>query len=402
MTRFVLATPDADFRKRVSEAFNHKLNGDLRVAAKAALSKGPETVVEALAGAPGEGTEVVVLGPGMPPIAALELAALFDQQRPEISVVVVAEPTPRLWERALRAGVREVIPPDAEVAELGEALQRASQTAARRRDNVVAAAAQQTPVGRIFTTVSPKGGSGKTTVAVNLAVALAQEAPGKVVLVDLDVQFGDVANYLRILPEQTLADAVAIDGLDAMTAKVLLTAHDSGLYVLCAPSDPAIGERITAEQCASVLKLLTQEFAYVVVDTSAGLTEQTLAALEASSDILFICSMDIGSVRSLRKELEALDELGMTSQGRHFVLNRADSRVGLQASEIEQTVGLPVEVSVPSSRSVPLAVNQGIPVVLGDARSTVAKSIRQLLGPLGVGIQDSDKKVGRRGKRRDR
>ena len=232
------------------------------------------------------------------------------------------------------------------------------------------------------------------------AVALAQTAPGRVVLVDMDVQFGDVANYLRILPDQTLADAVAIDGLDALTAKVLLTAHDSGLYVLCAPSDPAVGERISAEKCATVLKLLTKEFEYVVVDTSAGLTEQTLAALEVSSDIVFVCSMDIGSVRSLRKELEALDELAMTSQGRHFVLNRADSRVGLQASEIEQTVGLPISISIPSSRAVPLAVNQGVPLVLADARSAVSRSINQLLQPLGVVDESSNRRGGRFGKRR--
>jgi pilus assembly protein CpaE len=119
----------------------------------------------------------------------------------------------------------------------------------------------------------------------------------------------------------------------------------------------------------------------VVVDTAAGLGEQTLAALEAATDVVLICSMDVPGVRSFRKTLVALDEIGMTAAARHIVLTRADSRVGLNIQDIERTIGRSIDITIPSTRAVPLSINQGTPILQSDQRrSPIYQSLQRLTG----------------------
>ena len=235
----------------------------------------------------------------------------------------------------------------------------------------------------MITVVSPKGGSGKTILSSNLAVGLAMRAPGQAVLIDLDLQFGDAAYALMLAPQHTMADAVsALGDLDATTLKVFLTRHQSGLYILCAPDEPAEGESISVAATTAVIRMLAAEFRYVVIDTPAGLGEHTLAALEQSTDVVLVSDMDVPSVRNLRKALDALDLLGMVTPTRHFVLNRSDSRVGLDKDEVAAAAGMVIELEIPSSRNVPVSLNQGMPLVLGDPKSLVARRISQLVDRL--------------------
>ncbi|MDP8928141.1 MAG: AAA family ATPase [Actinomycetota bacterium] len=374
-TNIILATPSPAYEQRVRQAFGGGLNGELRHWRSDALAGQPEVAARELAE---QDPKVVALGPGIHPEVALDLATVLDRDRPDICVLLVAEPTPRLWEHALRAGVRDIVAPDAPDAQVRETFERALETARRRRS--LPGGGTPDRQRRVIVVISPKGGTGKTTVASNLAVGLARHAPGKVAIVDLDVQFGDVATALQLVPEQSFADAARATGLlDAMAVKAFLTNHETGLFALCAPESPVEGEEISAEKTRRILELLAGDFDHVVVDTSAGISEHTLSALEVSTDIVLVGSMDVPSIRSLRKVVAVLDQLGMTSQRRHFVLNRADARVGLDPGDIEQTVGLPIDVSVPSSRAVPLALNQGSPVVESDPRSPAAGALLELV-----------------------
>jgi pilus assembly protein CpaE len=161
--------------------------------------------------------------------------------------------------------------------------------------------------------------------------------------------------------------------------KVFLATHASGLYALCAPESPAEGDAVSHEHGALALRLLASEFSVVVVDTGAGLHEHSLAAIEVSTDLLVVCTTDVASVRSLRKELDALDHLGMTAQRRHFVLNRSNAKVGLDLGDIEDAIGMKCELTLPSSRSVPLSMNVGSPVIETDPRSPVARQLQRLV-----------------------
>ncbi len=230
---------------------------------------------------------------------------------------------------------------------------------------------------KVIVVISPKGGSGKTAVSSNLSVALAQRHPGRVVAVDLDVQFGDLGTALSLDAERTLAQLARSSQIDATTVKLFLTAYEHGLFVLAGAHDPVEAEAIQNGHVSAVLPLLAQHFDYVIVDTPAGLDERTLAAIECATDLLLVSSLDVSSIRSLRKAMDALDQLGITAR-RQFVLNRADAKVGLDASDAEEAIGMPISCALPASRELPLALNLGTPVVLSEPRSAIAKQLQQL------------------------
>lgn len=230
---------------------------------------------------------------------------------------------------------------------------------------------------KVIVVISPKGGSGKTAVSSNLSVALAQRHPGKVVAVDLDVQFGDFSTALSLSPEHTLAQLARTTQIDATTVKLFLTLYYNGLYVLAGARDPVDAEAISHAHVSEVLPLLAQNFDFVIVDTPAGLDERTLAAIECGTDLLMVSSLDVTSIRSLRKELDALDHMGVKAE-RQMVLNRSDSKVGLNPSDAEEAIGMKIACSIPSSREIPLSLNLGTPVVISEPKSAVAKQMEQL------------------------
>jgi len=374
VSRLLLTGSGPELEGRVCKAFDGTLNGELRRA------DDPGGLLDWIAV---EQPLVVAIGPSLSPDAALSLAGSIDRCHPEVVVVLLTEPGPDLWERALRAGVRDVIAPDAALPDVRAGFESAFDAGLRRRACRPAPEPERT--SRVITVVSPKGGSGKTAIATNLAVGLAKLAPGQVVLVDLDLQFGDVANAMRLTPDQTIADAArAAAAIDETTIKAYLTAHPAECFALCAPNSPAEAEEVSVDHASRLIELLSGLFPYVVVDTAAGLDEWTLAALEASTDMVLLASTDVASARSIRKALDAFDLLGLTTQRRHLVLNRADARVGLAAADIESAVGTKVTVSVPSSRSVPLSMNQGIPILESAQRTPVSRALGELVNRLGA------------------
>lgn len=360
----------------------------------------PVKVVEECAGAD---LAAVCVGPEVPIQAAIAIAGAFDRERPECSVLLVAEAYPGLWEAALRAGVRELVSPGATSDELARSLGSVLAVAERRRATLAEGQrrAETARACRIITVVSPKGGSGKTTVATNLAVGLARTGAGASVLVDLDLQFGDVASALQLAPEQTLADvARAPRDFDATMLKVFLAAHPSGVYALAAPHTPPEADEVIPAHVTHALDLLRSEFAFVVVDTGAGLDTPSLAAIEASTDLVLVSAMDVATVRSLRKELDVLERLTLTGARRHLVLNRSDSKVGMDAADIESVLGLPVDVSVPSSRLVPVSTNEGTPLLEGTLASPTAKALVKLVARFAdVDAPESGLATGRRRRR---
>jgi pilus assembly protein CpaE len=341
--------------------------------------------------------DVVVLGADLEPAAALDLAAAFNDEHPEVEVLLFATPTPRMWERALRGGIRDIIAPEGPDEEVRGRLERSLNMAQRRRANLAGEHSDE-PTGQVIVVLSPKGGAGKTTVASNLAVGIGK-ASSSVVLFDTDLQFGDIASALRLTPDVDFSDAVNAGLTDATALKLALTPHHTGVYALCASDTPADADDITGEDVARAITLLRDEFAFVVVDTDAGLGERTLAAIDSATDLVFLCATDVPSVRSLRKELEALDTLGMGRQQRHFVLNRADAKVGLTPADIQETINHKIDVFIPSSRSVPMALNQGIPLLESGAASPVTRALQDLVGRF-VGLPTPAAPAVRPGRRR--
>jgi pilus assembly protein CpaE len=235
--------------------------------------------------------------------------------------------------------------------------------------------------GRVITVLSPKGGVGKTTVATNLAVGLALAEPNSTVLVDLDVQFGDVGSALDLTPQHVLTDVVrgAATG-DSMVLKTYLTLHaETGLYVVCGVDNPADADGVTGDDVSRLLATLATEFRNVVVDTAPGLSEHTLAALDRTTDPILLASMDVPGVRGLRKELDVLDALGMFPGERFVAVNFADRRTGISVADVAATLGRDVDLVLPRSRAVPASVNLGVPVLQSGVRDPITKPLRSLV-----------------------
>jgi Flp pilus assembly CpaE family ATPase len=374
MSRVVLAAAGDDLCQRVLTA----ADGDVHVLPAGRLPGDPARLFEQLLD--GELPEVLVIGPDAPAEQVLTLAARLDAQCPGISVLLVARPEPALLQAAMRAGIRDLLDPASDAAEIRAALERAAQAAAGRRRVLRPVEDTARYTGRVITVASPKGGVGKTTIATNLAIGLTSSAPQSTVLVDLDVQFGDVASALGLLPEYTLPDAVrGPASQDTMVLKTFLTQHPSGLYAVCGSESPAAGDTVTGDDVSRLLALLAREFRYVVVDTAPGLSEQTLAALDRASDVVMLSSMDVPGVRGLRKELDVLRELCMIPAGRHVVMNFADPKGGLSVRDVELAIGTGVDVVLPRSSAVPASTNQGVPLLESGRKDPMTKELRRLV-----------------------
>jgi pilus assembly protein CpaE len=374
MSRVVLAGADEDLILRVKQA----ADGDVAVLPPGRLPSDPARLFEQLVD--GELPDVLLVGPHAPAPEVLTLAARLDVQSPGIAVVLMAEPSPQMWQAAMRAGIRDLLDPASDVLEIRAAVERAGQAAAGRRRVLRPPAETERYAGRVITIASPKGGVGKTTVSTNLAIGLTASAPQSTVLVDLDVQFGDCASALGLVPEYTLPDAVRGPASeDTMVLKTFLTQHPSGLYAVCGAESPAAGDTVTGEDVTRLLASLAREFRYVVVDTAPGLSEQTLAALDRASDVVMLSSMDVPGVRGLRKELDVLRELAMIPAGRHVVMNFADPKGGLSVRDVETTIGTGVDVVLPRSKHVPASTNRGVPILASHKRDPMAKEMKRLV-----------------------
>lgn len=322
---------------------------------------------------------LVCVGDDIPLDVALDLAVVVDRDHPDISVALVASPDDDVWRKAIRAGVRDVIEPARVDLDLPVAIRRAAERTERVRELATSSQTATPTTGRVIVVVSPKGGTGKTMVSSNIAVALARGGEEPVALVDLDVQFGDSASALGLSGERSIDQLIAAGPVDSTALKVHLSPHEpSGAFVLCGPSTPEGGDEVTPEHAARVVDLLAADFGFVVVDTPAGLDERTLIALERATDIVFVTSPDVSSIRSMAKEVALLRRLGLFHAEHHFVLNRADAKVGVDIADVEAALGMTTDATVPSTRAVPLSMNQGRPIVLDAPTAPAARALSGL------------------------
>jgi len=375
VSRFVLISPNTDFDARLRRAVGGGLAGGVQTFA----AVDPANPGELFAKLDQERPEVLIIGPDVPAEDALRLATVFDVQLPELSVILVGETDPDVVLLAMRAGIRDILSPASDPAQIRVLLERACQSYASR-NRTAAIQNPDAPRGLVIGVFSPKGGVGKTTIATNIAIGLGKVAPMSVVVVDLDLQFGDIASGLYLNPEHTVTDAVSASASqDSLVLKAFLTVHPSSIYALCAPRTPVEADSITPQQVSRLIAQLAEQFQYVVIDTAPGLPEIGLAALEQCTDVVWVSAMDVPSIRGLRSGLDILRRLDLLPETRHVVLNMADAKSGLSVQDVEATIGAPVDVSIPRSKAVAYSTNRGIPVLQDARRDPAVKGLQQLV-----------------------
>jgi pilus assembly protein CpaE len=331
--------------------------------------------------ADGGGEHAIVLGPSVDLDAAAALADTLRVTHPGTGVILVRRRVDTaVLAEALRSGMREVVE-ERDLTGLTAAVQRAGALWAALQGQEVREVEETT--GRVLTVFSPKGGVGKTTLAVNTALALSTAGDHRVCLVDLDLGFGDVAITLQLMPTRTIADAVHLQqGLDVATLETLLTAYGENLSTLVAPVQPDAKETIPAALVGTVLRLLRSHFDFVVVDTAPSFDEHVLQAFDESDEIVLVTTLDVPTLKNVKVAIETLELLNFPATKLRLVLNRADEKVGLTSSQVESTLGMDIAVSVPSSPQVASATNAGDPIVRSSPRHPASLAISSFAGDI--------------------
>jgi pilus assembly protein CpaE len=323
--------------------------------------------------------DVLVVASAEQPEAALALVQWWAVNRPERPVVVLCHASPNGFVgRAFSAGADDliVVEPGRLVSnevsrELAFALQKALARKSTPSEN-------GTQVGAMICVLGPKGGIGKTLTCCNLGISLVEMAK-RVVLVDLDLQFGDLALSLGLTPQSTMYDlAMAGGSLDAGKVESYLATHSSGMRVLMAPTRPDHASGIKIEFLRDVFAVLRSTYDYVILDTPPGFTPEVIASIDASSHVCMVGMLDALSLKNTKLGLETLELMGYETQRVRLVLNRADSSVGITHNDVLSILGRPPDVLVPSHRDVTRSVNEGTPIVLSHRRAEAAKAFRAL------------------------
>ena len=201
----------------------------------------------------------------------------------------------------------------------------------------------------------------------------------KTLLLDLDLQFGDAAIMLGVEPEKTIFDLVVAPGeLDAEKLSGYTTHHACGLEILPAPLRPEDAELVTEAKLARLLEVAREAYDVIVVDTSPFFHGPMLATLDRTDELFLLCGLDVPTLKNVKLALQTLEMLSFPRDRIRIVLNRANSKVGMKPSEVEDALGMKIRHHIPSDRAVPFGVNKGKPVVLHDEDSDFAKALRDL------------------------
>jgi pilus assembly protein CpaE len=325
--------------------------------------------------------------PDMDGIAATEA---IRQKMPTVQVVILSvQGDQNYMRRAMLVGARDFLTKPPMPDELVAAIRRAGKMAREERSKsaqalVAAQGGTNRPVtsrlmtrGKIILVYSPKGGTGCTTIAVNLAVALHNEET-RVVIVDANLQFGDVAIFLNEQGKNTILDLTPlVDELDPeIVDNVMIKNAASGVHVLASPSRPENAEKVSADQFAKLLRYLRQLYAYVIVDSSAYLTDVTLSVLDIADAIVLITTQDIPSIKNDRLFLDLLLTLNIPAEKIALVMNKFDKRIAISPEKVGENLKQEMLAVIPlDERTVIPAVNRGVPFMLDNKTQPAARGI---------------------------
>jgi pilus assembly protein CpaE len=344
------------------------LTGTAAVFDELHASLSPRAELELLeAGAELNGNVDVVLhaARGERPLAD-ELAAVREQTHAPI-VLVASSNIQSVLEQALTAELADVLVMPQPTEAVLYAIRRIARDGAPDSDDGGR--------GRVVTVFSPKGGAGKTVVATNLAMALAQ-GEQRTLLVDLDLHFGDAALMLGLVPEKTVFDLVASPGeLDADKLAGYTTAHESGVALLAAPARPEHGENVREAGIARVIDVARDAYDAVVIDTAPAFDASMLAALDRSDDLVLLTGPDVASLKNVRLALQTLDALAFPRERLSVLHNRKGAPGGIKTQDIAHALGHPVRFTLPEDRAVVVGVNRGNPVVHSTERARFSQEL---------------------------
>ncbi len=337
--------------------------------------------------------DVVLMDINMPDMDGITATEAIRRRQPFVQIVILSvQNDSNYMRRAMLAGARDFLTKPPMGDDLGAAIRRAGAMAIEERNKIpapmetsIAGVAQTTltaqgNLGKIIVVYSPKGGTGCTTIATNLAVSLNSDS-SKVALIDGNLQFGDIAVFLNEQSKNTILDlAPRVDDLDPdIVAEVMLTHAASGLKVLAAPSRPELAEGVTGEQFGKLVKYLRQLFSYIIIDTSTYLTDIVLAAIDISDAIVLITTQDIPTIKNAKIFLSVVDGMRIERKRIFFIMNKYNKDIRITPEKIGESLKQEIITVIPQDdRIVVNSVNRGVPFMLDNKAQPVGRNLSVL------------------------
>jgi len=327
--------------------------------------------------------DVVLMDINMPGMDGITATERLTTEVPGAAIIIMSVQAEQDYlRRAMIAGAKNYLIKPFTGDELLTAVRQAYAQEQRRKSAYVNVRPTTREPGKLISIFSSKGGVGKTTIATNLAVALAEKTSSRVALVDADLQFGDVTLFLNLAPRSTLADMISdVEHLDATVLDSYTVDYNERLRVLPAPFRPEQAETITGAHMTAILKQFRASYPYTVIDTAATFNETTLAVLDASDIIYMIVELDLPTVKNVKLGLEIMQNLGYGPEKVQLILNRSGSEGGMDTREVEESLKRTFAMNIPSDGKVVVSsVNRGIPFVKSHPQTLVAQRIMSLAG----------------------
>ncbi len=322
--------------------------------------------------------DIVLMDINMPVMDGIKATEEISVSVPESTVIIMSvQGETEYLKKAMTAGAREFVTKPFSSDEIIRVIIKTYEIEAKRKEHTPVPKAKEEVRSKVITVFSTKGGVGKTTIASNLAVSIARSTKKKVALVDLDLQFGDVAIMLNVTVKNTISDLIKeINTLDEETLDDYLVTHFSGVRVLPAPIKPEYAEYITSSHIEKIVKMLKESYHYIIIDTSASFHETVLSSLDMSDKILLVSTLDLPTIKNIKSGLDIMESLRYSKEKINIVLNKASEQFGIKYKDFENTLKHPIWNFVPEdSPTVITSANKGFPFVMTRTETKVAKAI---------------------------
>ncbi|MEJ2719522.1 MAG: response regulator [bacterium] len=303
----------------------------------------------------------------------LETVKTIKEELPDTGIILSShESSPQLILSCIRAGAQEFVSRPIDAGELEKAFEHMRQLLSRTSGN-------GKKRGKVISVFSGKGGIGATSVVANLGVALAEHPNSKTVLVDLCFHMGDLGLMLDQTPKYSLVDALSDGSVDSGKLPSVLCQHESGVYLLTVAASPEMADEINAAHMTDLFGQLSSMFDYVLVDVGRHLDDRTVEVLSISDGVLFLSSLDLPTIRNVKRYLDIFDELEIDRALIHLVVNRFQKKSRLTLTDLENTVGLETFWAIPNDFApISLGIDRGNPAVLEAPKSKVAQNFKDL------------------------